>query len=117
MLKVSQLLRGRAKTEPGQLEEAERGLHPGTQEEQEGPAKGEGVGGRKPHARCCHLAYVTFLNIYETKGDQVQMGRNREGSQTKEQTFTRRGCHQLNAAERPRIMWTQRPFDSEIGAY
>lgn len=75
MLKVSQLLSGRPKSEPGQLEEAERGLHPGTEEEQEVPAKGEGVGGRKPHARCWHLAYVTFVNIYETKGDQVQMGR------------------------------------------
>lgn len=43
-------------------------------EEAEGPAKGEAAGGRKPHARFWCLAYVHFLNVYETKGDQVQTG-------------------------------------------
>lgn len=67
---VSQLLRGRAKTEPRQLEKAEREGCTIVRKEEEGPAKVEGAGGRNLHARywagTWHMD-LPFMKQKETK--------------------------------------------------
>lgn len=72
---------------------------------------GQEAGSHRPDAGLT-LGIVTFLNICETKGNQVQMRveMGQEASKRAEGVTV-----QMVATERPGTMWTQRPFDSGIG--
>lgn len=65
---------------------------------------------------------MTFLNVCETKGDPIRQGRGRAGRKwrrkpAKGADMCRQGVSpaMMEAAERPRVVWTQRPFDSGLG--